>query len=171
MGLTQSNQEIMEKGIYMGTCNMSSCKTGEPASWYNYGSLNYYCPSCAKRLSSDEFNKRDAQRLFGHDLCLEGQERKIEELTETELAKKYDNIEDKIPSVWPTYEAAGINLAQDLSFGHWDIKHPELYRVIALVSTRVRGLNITQHLDSKFSFMGLYPHTQKTYDIKPETLK
>ena len=62
------------KGAYMGVCNLSSCKSGQPASWYNYGSLNYYCPGCAKRLSNDPVNKRDAFNSFGHDLCLEGPE-------------------------------------------------------------------------------------------------
>lgn len=92
----------------------------------------------------------------------------MENLTRLQLSKKYENIEDKIPSSWETYEKAGIELAQDLSFGHWDIRDAELYRVISLVSTRVPGLRITQHLDSKFSFMGLYPHTQKADNIFPE---
>jgi len=60
------------KGEYMGICNLSSCKTGMAATWYNYGSLSYYCPGCAKHLNSDPYNQRDAKRLFGHDLCLEG---------------------------------------------------------------------------------------------------
>lgn len=63
------------KGEYMGICNLSSCKTGDAATWYNYGSLSYYCPKCANRLNSDPFNQRDAMRLFGHDLCLEGPEK------------------------------------------------------------------------------------------------
>lgn len=61
------------KGEYNGVCNMSSCNTGIPATWYNHGSYTYYCPKCAKRLNSDEYNKRDAQRLFGHNLCTEGE--------------------------------------------------------------------------------------------------
>jgi len=60
------------KGEYMGICNLSSCKTGMAATWYNYGSLSYYCPECAKHLNSDPYNQRDAKRLFGHNLCLEG---------------------------------------------------------------------------------------------------
>jgi hypothetical protein len=62
------------KGAYMGVCNMSSCKSGQPASWYNYGSHAYYCPGCARRLSNDPVNRRDAFNSFGHDLCLEGPE-------------------------------------------------------------------------------------------------
>ena len=73
MNLSEMNNDV--KGEYMGVCNLSSCTSGEPASWYNYGSLSYYCPGCAKRLSSDIVNKKEALRMFGHDLCLEGPER------------------------------------------------------------------------------------------------
>lgn len=95
----------------------------------------------------------------------------MEKLTIIELTAKYSGIEDKIPSVWETYEKAGIELAQDLSFGHWDIKEPELYRVISLVQLRVPRLRITQHLDNKFAYMGLYPHIHKPIDIVPENKK
>jgi len=57
------------KGKINGICNMSSCQTGDKATWYNHGSYAYYCKSCAKRLNSDPYNQRDAYRLFGHDLC------------------------------------------------------------------------------------------------------
>lgn len=60
-------------GQYLGTCNMSSCETDNVADWYNHGSQVYYCKGCAKRLNYDEFNKRDAARLLGHDLCTEGE--------------------------------------------------------------------------------------------------
>jgi len=63
----------MDKGQFNGTCNLSRCTTGKPATWYNHGSLNYYCEECAKMLSSDPINTADAQRLFGHALCTEGQ--------------------------------------------------------------------------------------------------
>jgi hypothetical protein len=33
-----------------------------------------------------------------------------------EILEKYSNIEDKIPSVWPDYEKAGIELGQDIVF-------------------------------------------------------
>ncbi len=59
-------------GLYNGTCNLSSCTSESPATWYNHGTYAYYCKGCAKRLSVDEFNKRDAERLYGHDLCTEG---------------------------------------------------------------------------------------------------
>ena len=92
----------------------------------------------------------------------------MEDLNIKDLEAKYSNIEDKIPSVWKTYEEAGIELAQDLSFGHWDINSSELYRVISLVSLRVRDLKITQHLDPQFGFMGLYPERMKGHDVFPD---
>ena len=91
----------------------------------------------------------------------------MENLTIEQLVEKYRNIEDKIPAKWESYEKAGIELAQDLSFGHWDIRESELYRVICLIETRVPGLRIHQHCDPNFSFMGLYPHIQKSYNILP----
>lgn len=60
------------KGEYKGICNITRCDN-ENAEWYNHGTRKYYCKSCAIRLNNDEFNKRDAQRLFGHDLCTEGE--------------------------------------------------------------------------------------------------
>ena len=62
----------MNKGQFNGTCNLTACTTRQPATWYNHGSRAYYCPSCAKRLSEDPFNRVDAMRLFGHSLCTEG---------------------------------------------------------------------------------------------------
>jgi hypothetical protein len=64
-----------DKGQYLGLCNMSSCKTLEPATWYNHGSYAYYCTMCANRLNNDEYNKRDALRLFGHALCTQGEKK------------------------------------------------------------------------------------------------
>lgn len=64
------------KGEYLGTCNLSSCTTGLPADWYNHGSYSHYCESCACRLNADEYNKRDALRLFGHELCTKVEEEK-----------------------------------------------------------------------------------------------
>lgn len=61
------------KGEFLGICNLSRCKSGKLADWYNYGTRNYYCISCAKELNADEYNKRDALRLFGHELCIQGE--------------------------------------------------------------------------------------------------
>ena len=62
---------MTNKGLYLGLCNLSSCKTEKPATYHNYGNSKYYCKECAERLNSDEYNKRDAMRMFGHDLCIE----------------------------------------------------------------------------------------------------
>ena len=59
------------KGEYLGLCNLSSCTTHKPATYYNYGTSKYYCKECAERLNNDEYNQRDAMRMFGHDLCIE----------------------------------------------------------------------------------------------------
>jgi hypothetical protein len=59
------------KGDYLGICNITACKTTKPAIYYNYSTCKYYCEECAERLNTDEFNKRDAMRNYGHDLCIE----------------------------------------------------------------------------------------------------
>lgn len=92
------------------------------------------------------------------------------ELTVEEITEKYRDIEDKIPSIWPDWETAGIELAQDILY-HWNIQQSELIRVIALMEIRVRGLHITQHIDNRFAFAGLYPFKMKTFDIKPDDVK
>lgn len=61
----------MTKGEKNGKCNITRCETGDPATWYNHSTRKYYCKSCAMRLNHDPYNKRDAMRLFGHDLCTE----------------------------------------------------------------------------------------------------
>lgn len=63
------------KGEYLGKCNITACATGKSALYYNYGTSKYYCEDCAKRLNEDPFNKADAMRLFGHDLCIEESKR------------------------------------------------------------------------------------------------
>jgi len=62
---------MSNKGEYLGLCNLSSCTTEKPATYHNYGTSKYYCKECAERLNSDEYNQRDAMRMFGHDLCIE----------------------------------------------------------------------------------------------------
>ena len=86
------------------------------------------------------------------------------------MAEKYGNLEDKIPSVWNTYEAAGVALSWDIVF-LFDIKDPELIRVISLIRLNTKTLDLTNHIDSKFSFAGLYPTKQKAYNIIPDKLK
>lgn len=89
------------------------------------------------------------------------------ELTVKEIQEKYRDIEDKIPSIWPDWETAGKELAQDIVY-HWNIQEGELIRVIALVEMCVRGLRISQHIDPMFSFAGLYPFKMKQFDITPD---
>jgi hypothetical protein len=63
----------MNKGDFNGVCNLTRCTSGAKATWYNHGSRKYYCKGCAMMLNADPFNKRDAMRLFSHELCTEGQ--------------------------------------------------------------------------------------------------
>lgn len=93
-------------------------------------------------------------------------------MTETELGKKYKNINTKIPSVWPTFEDAGIELAQEV-FMMWNIKNSDLILALSTIDCALAGqgklgLNLSEHIDSKFAFVGLYPMVQAEYDIKPE---
>lgn len=66
-----------DKGKFNGRCNITRCETDLPATWYNHSTRLFYCRFCASRLNNDEFNKRDALRLFGHDLLTEGQPVKV----------------------------------------------------------------------------------------------
>lgn len=60
-----------DKGEYDGSCNRQACQ--DPgATWYNHGTQKYYCWRCARDLNTDPFNRRDAERLFGHPLCTQG---------------------------------------------------------------------------------------------------
>lgn len=60
-----------DKGEYAGSCNRRACqKPG--ATWFNHSTRRYYCANCAWELNNDPFNKRDAQELYGHDLCTDG---------------------------------------------------------------------------------------------------
>lgn len=83
-------------------------------------------------------------------------------MTINEIIKKYSQIEDKIPSTWKDYKTAGIELAQDICM-EWDITDPELYRVISLVSIYSGVSGLTEHLDMRFSYMGLYPNIMKSF--------
>jgi len=94
----------------------------------------------------------------------------MEQLSIEQLKEKYDNIEDKIPSNFATYEEAGVQLAQDLCY-HWDVKDAELIRVIALVSLRAPRLKITQHVYMPYEYMGLYPETISAYKIISDKIK
>jgi len=71
------------------------------------------------------------------------------------IVEKYSHIEDKIPSIFKTYEEAAISLAQAICMD-WDINEGEIIRVITLLSIRT-DINLTSHIDFRFSFCGLYP--------------
>ncbi len=63
--------ENKTKGEFNGLCNLTRCKSGKPATWYNHSTRLYYCTGCAKELNEDVFNKKDALRIYGHALCTE----------------------------------------------------------------------------------------------------
>jgi hypothetical protein len=63
-----------KKGEKGGACNRTACQ--RPAQqdpdgvrWFNHSTRKYYCGTCAWDLNTDIFNKRDAQEIWGHDLC------------------------------------------------------------------------------------------------------
>lgn len=71
-GTAKAKPMPADKGKYLGSCNRSAClRPG--ATWWNHGSYAYYCGSCARELNEDVVNKRDAQQMFGHNLCTNGE--------------------------------------------------------------------------------------------------
>jgi len=54
------------KGEYNQECNRTACNNSA-AVYYNHSTEKYYCKSCAMEINF--WNKSDAMRLFGHDLC------------------------------------------------------------------------------------------------------
>lgn len=62
-------QPAGEKGAYHGICNRTAC-SHEPAVYYNHSTRMYYCPSCAHDIN--KWNRTDALKRFGHDLCTKG---------------------------------------------------------------------------------------------------
>jgi len=57
------------KGDFNGECNRGACYRSR-AVFYNHSTHKYYCPKCARLIN--EFNRDDAMRLYGHDLCTYG---------------------------------------------------------------------------------------------------
>ena len=57
------------KGEFSEECNITSCQKPKSAYYFNHSTRKYYCEECAKRLNNDPYNKKDSERLFGHDLC------------------------------------------------------------------------------------------------------
>ena len=87
-------------------------------------------------------------------------------MTIQEIHTQFSNIEEKIPSVFSSYEEAGTQLAQAL-IEHWNISDNEIIRVIALIGIHT-NIDLSNHTNSMFAFAGLYPTIQKLYNIKPE---
>ena len=62
-----------DKGEYGGSCNITRCQRPNSATWFNHSTRKYYCPSCARTLNFDHFNRKDAMEMWGHFLCTEGE--------------------------------------------------------------------------------------------------
>ena len=62
------NTTVKVKGEYNGLCNRTACQSPNEVVYFNHSTEKYYCPSCAKKIN--EYNRADAMRLFGHDLCM-----------------------------------------------------------------------------------------------------
>jgi hypothetical protein len=41
---------VADKGVYLGKCNRTACPT-RPATWWNRGTLAFYCPPCAVEIN------------------------------------------------------------------------------------------------------------------------
>jgi hypothetical protein len=91
-----------------------------------------------------------------------------------EIKRKYRDIEDKVPLIWANYEDVAMELSHDIG-AEYEIKDPEIIRVIALVDMKISamgitGLNLLAHIYKPFAFAGLYPEKIKKLDITPEVI-
>lgn len=101
---------------------------------------------------------------------------RIDQLTELKqkenkilkLFIKYKDIQDKVPSVWKTYEEAAIELADEIK-DIWDIDNAEVIRVISFLDRFNRDANMISHIDRRFEYAGLYPEVMKSFKINPDT--
>lgn len=80
------------KGELYGLCNITSCQSDKNVVWFNHSTEKYYCADCAKRLNEDPYNKKDALRLFGHNLCTH-----VDELHITNLIQPIEEYCGAIP--------------------------------------------------------------------------
>jgi hypothetical protein len=55
-----------DKGKKDMECYRAAC-SNSPATWYNHSTRMFYCVDCAGLINNH--NKRDAFRMFGHELC------------------------------------------------------------------------------------------------------
>lgn len=80
-----------DKGAYLGSCNRSAClKPG--ANFYNWSTQKYYCEECAHWLNCDEFNARDAKRMYGHQLCTQGKPAAYLEATVDDIMPIFERL-------------------------------------------------------------------------------
>ena len=89
-------------------------------------------------------------------------------MTEREITAKYYDIEDKIPSVFDSWETVGVNLSRDIA-NLEDIISVELIRVISILNNR-KIVDLTHKIKREFMFIGLYPNKQKALNIFPDRL-
>lgn len=100
------------KGEYKGSCNITACQKLNSATWFNHFNQKYYCPDCAHRLNTDEFNKRDAQRLLGHEMCTKVEENYYPLASETSGKSEFDILINNIVE-----DAQRINIYSDVKTG------------------------------------------------------
>jgi hypothetical protein len=87
-------------------------------------------------------------------------------MTEKEVTTKYYDIEDKIPSVYDSWETVGVNLSRDIA-NLEDIISAELIRIIAILKNK-HICDLTHKIKREFLFIGLYPEKQKVHNILPD---
>jgi hypothetical protein len=63
-----ANGMPIDKGDLGGSCNRRAC-LAPGARWFNHSTRRHYCAKCAYELNNDPFNRRDAQEMYGHELC------------------------------------------------------------------------------------------------------
>jgi transcription initiation factor IIE alpha subunit len=89
-------------------------------------------------------------------------------MTEKQVTTKYYDIEDKIPSVYDSWETVGVNLSRDIA-NLEDIISVELIRVISILNNR-KIVDLTHKIKREFMVLGLYPEKQKALNIFPDRL-
>ncbi len=76
------------KGEHYDVCNRTACDS-KPAKYYNYSTKKYYCGPCASAINN--FNREDALKLYGHELCVDIHQLIIIVL---QLFPKFEGIEE-----------------------------------------------------------------------------
>lgn len=89
-------------------------------------------------------------------------------MTLKEIRNKYIDIEDKIPSIFKSYDDAGIQMAQDICM-YWDIDDYAIIRVMSLIDIYTnRKYNLCKHMNRMLTYAALYPTVQKVHNEYPE---